>query len=99
MIYTDHMLGIENIWRGVVDLVLIILPNRNHQGNHGLLVEVFLSRRLNTPLHHRITGGEGCFHIPNVKGGDRGILIHLGVGVVGGGFLRNSMSGISLTSM
>ena len=94
--YTDHMLGVENIWRGMVDLVLVIFPNRNYQCNHGLLVEVLLSRRLDAPLHHCFTGGQSCFHVSNVKRGDRAILIHLGKG---GSFLAKILHRIPLTSM
>ena len=71
------MLGEKNIWCGMVDPVLVIFPDRNHQGDHGLLVEVVLSCCLNAPLHHRLAVGQGCVHVADIKGGDCGVLIHL----------------------
>ena len=74
---TYHLLSKENGGRGIVDLVLIILPDRNDDCQGRLLVEMLLARRVDPPLHHLLTLGKGSVHVANVEGGAGAFLVNL----------------------
>ena len=76
---THKLLGHEYVWCRSIDFVLVVLSDRNNQSDVGFFIEVLLSRCLDLSLYDRLALGERCLHVPDVKGGHCGVLVHLEV--------------------
>ena len=76
---THKLLGHEYVRCRSIDFVLVVLSNRNNQSDVGFFIEMLLSSCLNASLHDRLTLGERCLNVPDVKGGHCGVLVHLRV--------------------
>ena len=88
------MLGHADIC-GIIHFVIVVFLDSNNTGDGCLLLEVFLSRRLDAALHHRVALRQSCLHVSDVDGGNCGVLVHL----VGFSFYVESGFTLILTSM